>query len=183
MNLVPSPLLPAEPRRDVASDPSLQNFTISAPEMVSRKVSAHCTSMSAGRVKLHRAAADASLPQRRKDGRVPRPTARFPIPYSMYSLPSTSQTWLPRPLAMKPGDSDRILIVSLGIGMGAPGMRRWASPRRRLDQKLLINADICQTLSTFWPQHSGANLLIELCALQDTFSLRQFSYEKEPKGV
>ena len=45
------------------------------------------------------------------------------MPYSMNSLPSTSQTWQPLPRAMT-GAMLGVLVVALGVGVGAAGDER-----------------------------------------------------------
>ncbi len=83
----------------VTSEPLRANLTMSQP-MVSRNRSAAVTSIAVGRTKLppwSRTARTASLT---RGWAWPSDTARSPEPYSTYSLPSTSQTWLPRPRAM-----------------------------------------------------------------------------------
>jgi hypothetical protein len=89
----------------VASDPFLANFTISPAGSSSSSASAHSTSSGEGRTKFTPFSISRYDASTTAGKACPSVTARNPIPYSMYSLPSTSQTWHPSPRAMKPGAS------------------------------------------------------------------------------
>ena len=79
------------------SEPFFANFTISPASIRSSIASAASISIAAGRTKFV-PSASASLAARITSGWAwPRMTARSPEPYSMYSFPSTSQTWTPEP--------------------------------------------------------------------------------------
>jgi hypothetical protein len=90
---------------EVTVEPSLANFTISAVSMQARNSSAQVTSSGEGRVKLLPSASAAAAASTTGSNAWPRVTARSPMPYSMNSLPSTSQTRQPLPARMKPGAS------------------------------------------------------------------------------
>ena len=51
----------------------------------------------------------------------PSATARRPMPYSMNSLPSTSHTWQPCAAHEDRQRVGGILVVALGVGVGAAG--------------------------------------------------------------
>ena len=87
----------------VASEPFLVNFTISAPRTQSRNRSATVTSMGFGRTKFVPCSSSRRTASTTGGNACPSATARSPIPYSMYSFPSRSQTWHPRPRAMNGG--------------------------------------------------------------------------------
>jgi hypothetical protein len=81
----------------VASEPFFANFTISAVGTEVRKRSAASSSMMLGRTKLLPRSSSRRTASTTFGCACPRLTARRPEPYSMYSLPSTSQTWAPAP--------------------------------------------------------------------------------------
>ncbi len=84
----------------VASEPFLVNFTMSAVGTFSRNRSAASASMIDGRMKLLPFSSSPRTASRTRGWAWPRLTALSPAPYSTYSLPSTSQTWPPRPWEM-----------------------------------------------------------------------------------
>ena len=92
-------------RRSSAVEPSLVNFTISAPSTSDRNASAHASSSGAGRVKLVPSSSDARTASTTRGYAWPSVTAREPMPYSMNWLPSTSHTWQPWPRAISAGAS------------------------------------------------------------------------------
>jgi hypothetical protein len=96
----------------VASDPFLANFTISAVGTVARNRSAASSSTTLGRTKLVPRPSSRRTASTTRGWACPRLTERSPEPYSMYSLPSTSQTWAPRPWDM----------------IGARSSGNWSSP-------------------------------------------------------
>jgi len=81
----------------VASEPFLANFTISAVGTEDRNRSAASSSTMLGRTKLLPRSSSRRTASRTFGCRCPRLTARRPDPYSMYSLPSMSQTCAPSP--------------------------------------------------------------------------------------
>jgi hypothetical protein len=87
----------------VASEPFLQNLAISAPRTSPRRRSAHSTSRGDGRVKLVPRRIAAAAASTTAGCPWPSATERRPIPYSMNSRPSTSQTWQPLPRTRNAG--------------------------------------------------------------------------------